>query len=149
MNELKLNADQAARVDAIYAEVRPRFGALRDLPPEERPKARDKLMADIRARIGDVLTAEQKVGYATLLAEAASRTSTRGRIYVMDAEGKPKALNVRLGITDGASTELLVSPGSPNAALLVEGATIVIGLQTSAAGVKPAAARAPTPRMAF
>ena len=149
VNELKLNADQAARVDAIYAEVRPRFGALRDLTPEERPKARDKLMADIRARIGDVLTAEQKVGYATLLAEAASRTSTRGRIYVMDAEGKPKALNVRLGITDGTSTELLVSPGSPNAALLVEGATIVIGLQTSGAGVKPAAARAPTPRMAF
>ena len=149
VNELKLNADQAARVDAIYAEVRPRFGALRDLNPEERPKARDKLMADIRARIGDVLTAEQKVGYATLLAEAASRTSTRGRIYVMDSQGKPKALNVRLGITDGTSTELLVSPGSPNAALLAEGATIVTGLQTSAAGVKPSAARAPTPRMAF
>ncbi|MEY4345352.1 MAG: hypothetical protein RL032_1184 [Pseudomonadota bacterium] len=149
VNELKLNADQASRVDAIYAEVRPRFGALRDLNPEERPKARDKLMADIRARIGDVLTAEQKVGYATLLAEAASRTSTRGRIYVMDSQGKPKALNVRLGITDGTSTELLVSPGSPNAALLTEGATIVTGLQTSAAGVKPSAARAPTPRMAF
>jgi HlyD family secretion protein len=149
VNELKLNTDQAARVDAVYAEVRPRFGALRDLNPEERPKARDKLMADIRARIGDVLTAEQKVGYATLLAEAASRTSTRGRIYVMDDKGKPKALNVRLGITDGTSTELLVSPGSPNAALLAEGATIVTGLQTSAAGVKPSAARAPTPRMAF
>ena len=149
VSELKLNADQAARVDAIYAEVRPRFGALRDLPPEERPKARDKLMADIRARIGDVLTAEQKVGYATLLAEAANRTGTRGRIYVMDEQGKPKALNVRLGITDGTSTELMVSPGSPNAALLGEGATIVTGLQTSTAGVKPAAARAPTPRMAF
>jgi HlyD family secretion protein len=149
VNELKLNADQANRVDAIYAEVRPRFGALRDLTPEERPKARDRLMADIRARIGDVLTAEQKVGYATLLAEAASRTSTRGRIYVMDSQGKPKALNVRLGITDGTSTELLVSPGSPNAALLAEGATIITGLQTSAAGVKPSAARAPTPRMSF
>ena len=72
-----------------------------------------------------------------------------GRLFVMDDQGKPKALNVRLGITDGTSTELLVSPGSPNAALLVEGATIVIGLQTSGAGVKPAAARAPTPRMAF
>jgi HlyD family secretion protein len=149
VNELKLNADQANRVDAIYAEVRPRFGALRDLTPEERPKARDKLMADISARIGEVLTAEQKVGYATLLAEAASRTSTRGRIYVMDNQGKPKALNVRLGITDGTSTELLVSPGSPNAALLAEGATIITGLQTSAAGVKPSAARAPTPRMVF
>ena len=149
VNELKLSADQTARVDAIYAEMRPRFGALRDLTPEERPKARDKLMADIRARIGDVLTAEQKVGYATLLAEAASRTGTRGRIYVMDEQGKPKALNVRLGITDGTSTELLVGPGSPNAALLGEEATIVTGLQTSAAGVKPAAARAPTPRMAF
>ena len=150
VTELKLNAEQAARVDAIYAEVRPRFGALRDLPAEERPKARDRLMADIRARIGDVLTAEQKVGYAALLAEAASRTSTRGRIYVMDEQGKPKALNVRLGITDGTFTELLVSPNSPNAALLTEGATIVTGLQVpQAAGAKPAAARPPTPRMSF
>jgi HlyD family secretion protein len=148
VNELKLNADQTAKVDAIYADVRPRFGALRDLTAEERPKARDKLMADIRARIGDVLTPEQKPGYAALLAEAASRTSTRGRIYVMDAQGKPKALNVRLGITDGTSTELLVGANSPNAALLAEGATVITGLQVTATTAKPAA-RTPTPRMAF
>ena len=50
-----------------------------------------------------------------MVAEAGSRTATRGRIYLMGADGKPVAYNVRLGITDGTSTELLVGPMRPNA----------------------------------
>ncbi|MBL8337170.1 MAG: efflux RND transporter periplasmic adaptor subunit, partial [Rhodoferax sp.] len=80
--ELRLTPDQAAKVDALMADVRPRFLTLRDLAPEERPKARDRIMADLRARIGDVLTAEQKTKYVAMLTEAASRTATRGRIYL-------------------------------------------------------------------
>jgi HlyD family secretion protein len=151
VNGLQLSVEQTAKVDAIYAELRPKFGALRDLTPEERPKARERLMFEVRARIGDVLTPEQKVKYAGLVAESASRTSTRGRIYLLDEQGKPMALNVRLGITDGTSTELVVSGTSPDAARLVDGAAVITGLQSSAtagAGAAPKAA-APTPRMGF
>ena len=49
---------------------------LRDLPAEERAKARERISADVRARIGDMLTPEQKPGYAAILAESAGRTST-------------------------------------------------------------------------
>jgi HlyD family secretion protein len=83
------------------------------------------------------LTAEQKPKYAALLAEAGSRTSTRGRIYLLDADGKPVAYNVRLGVTDGTSTELLVQPNSPNAEVFKEGALVVIGT-ASAAGASGA-----------
>jgi Spy/CpxP family protein refolding chaperone len=145
--ELRLTPDQAAKVDALMADVRPRFMTLRDLAPEERPKARDRIMADLRARIGDVLTAEQKTKYVAMLTEAASRTATRGRIYLLGEDGKPKAYNVRLGITDGSSTELLVAPNGPNAAELKEGAVVVIGVQGPSA---PAGNRPPSgPRMAF
>ncbi len=125
--ELQLSADQQAKVDAMFADARNRFMALRDVAAEERPKARDRITADLRARVGDLLNAEQKLKYATLLTEAASRTTTRGRIFLLDEHGKATAYNVRLGISDGTSTELIVAPGSPQAALLVEGASVIIG----------------------
>jgi biotin carboxyl carrier protein len=151
VSELRLNAEQTAKVDAIYAEVRPKFMALRDLPAEERGKARDRITAEVRARIGDVLSAEQKPKYATLLAEAASRASTRGRIYLLDDQGKPRAYNVRLGITDGTSTELIVSSGSANAEQLIEGATVITGVvsATTAGGAGAPKSAVPTPRMGF
>ena len=148
VKELQLDAAQTEKVDAIYAEARPKFMPLRELPEAERAKARERITADIRARIGELLTLEQKTRYATLVAEVAGRTVTRGRIYVMD-DGRPKALNVRLGITDGTSTELLVLPNSPNAADLKEGATVITG--TVSAGSAPTTTRPATtgPRMMF
>ncbi len=132
VTELQLTTEQQAKVDAIYADARPQYSALRDMAAEDRTKARDRITADTRAKIGDILTAEQKPKYAALLAEAGSRTSTRGRIYLLDADGKPVAYNVRLGVTDGTSTELLVQPNSPNAEVFKEGALVVIG--TASAG---------------
>jgi Spy/CpxP family protein refolding chaperone len=144
--ELALSPAQAEKVDAIYAEARPRFMALRDLGAEERPKARERISADIRARIADVLSAEQKPKYAALLAAMAGRQSTRGRIYLMGADGKPVAYAVRLGISDGSSTELLLGPNAPEAAVLTEGALVIIG--TVAVGTAPGGA--PTgPRLPF
>jgi HlyD family secretion protein len=143
--ELQLSAAQVEKVDAIYAEARPRFMALRDLAAEERPKARERITADIRARIADVLTPEQKPRYAALVAEAASRQNTRGRIYLLSADGKPKAYNVRLGLSDGSSTELLVNPQSPEAEVLREGAVVITGLPVGSVPAKPAAATGPRP----
>ena len=139
MTELKLSPEQVEKVDAVYAETRPRFGALRDLPAEERPKARERLMGDIRARIAAVLTPEQKTRYATLVAESAGRQSTRGRVYLLGADGKPVAYNVRLGISDGSSTELLLGPNAPDAKAFEVGAAVVTGLPTTAGPNKPPA----------
>ena len=150
--ELALTAPQIEKVDAIFADARPKYGTLRDLPAEELPKARERITADVRARIQDILTPEQKPKYAALVAQAASRQSTRGRIYLMGDDGKPVAYNVRLGITDGTSTELLVAPGSPDAAALKEGAAVITGtLSAGAAGAGGAAPRPGStgPRMPF
>ena len=148
--ELRMGTEQAGKVDAMMADVRPRFMALRDLAAEERPKARERILADLRARIGDTLTPEQKPKYAALLAETAGRASTRGRIYLLGDDGKPKAFNVRLGITDGTSTELLVGPGGQNAAELQEGAVVIVGIQTPSGGASSGSGRpAAGPRLPF
>lgn len=146
VTDLALSAAQAEKVDAIYAESRPRFAALRDLTPEERPKARERIGADNRARITELLSPEQKVKYAALVASMAGRQSARGRIYLMGADGKPVAYAVRLGISDGSSTELLIGPNAPEALVLKEGALVIVG--TLSTGAAPGGAAA-GPRLPF
>jgi HlyD family secretion protein len=152
--QLALTPAQIEKVDAIYADARPKFMTLRDLPQEERGKAREKVTAEIRAQLRDQMTAEQKPKFDGLVAAAANRQVTRGKIYLMGADGKPKAYNVRLGITDGSSTELIVSPNSPDAAELKEGAAVIIGTVntgatagSSSSSTRPAGATGP--RMPF
>lgn len=134
VQELQLTPAQTEKVDAIYAAARPKFMQLRELPEAERTKARERITADLRARIAEVLNAEQKQRYAALQAEVAGRAVTRGRLYLPGEGGRPKALSVRLGITDGSSTELIVAPGSPEAAELKEGAAVITGVSGAAAG---------------
>ncbi|HMS27245.1 MAG TPA: efflux RND transporter periplasmic adaptor subunit [Burkholderiaceae bacterium] len=154
VSELALTAAQIEKVDAIYAAARPKFMAMRDMPQEERGKAREKINAEVRAQLREQMTAEQKPKFDALVAAAASRQVSNGRIYIMGADGKPAAYNVRLGITDGSSTELLITPNSPNASVLVEGAAVIIGVvntgNSAASNTSASPARAPTgPRMGF
>jgi HlyD family secretion protein len=143
--ELQMPQAQADKLDAIYAANRPKYGALRDLPEAERGKARERISADIRAQIETILSVEQKPRYAQLVLEAASRqaANSRGRIYLQGADGKPTAYNVRLGVTDGTSTELIVMPNSPNADKLIEGAAVMTGIASGAAGSAPKAPAGP------
>lgn len=147
VSELALSSDQQQKLDALLTETRPKFAAMRDAAPEDRPKVRERIMAELRGKINDFLTPEQKTKYAALQAEMGSRTATRGRIYLLNAEGKPVAYNVRLGITDGTSTELIMSPNSPHADVLIEGATVITGVSGGAAatGARPSTG----PRMPF
>lgn len=145
--ELKMDAAQAAKLDALYEAARPRFMALRDLPPEERPKARERISADVRAGIAALLSPVQQARYAAMVAEGASRQTARGRIHLLGEDGKPVAYNVRLGITDGTMTELIVPPSSPQALVLKEGATVITGVIGGAAAGAP---RPPAgPRLPF
>jgi HlyD family secretion protein len=150
VDELGLSAEQAAQVDTIIAAQRPRFGELRNLPENQRAKARDRILADMRALIGQQLTPEQQPRYQKLLVELAGRQSTRGRIYLLGEDGKPRAYNVRLGISDGVTTELIVAPNSPDAAVLVEGATVIVAVVTpQPAGGAPRPATPAQPGMRF
>lgn len=76
-------------------------------------------------------TAVAKAGAAKPAAEPA-RATTRGRLFVPGSDGKPRAYHVRLGITDGTSTELVVMADAPGADQMVEGAPVITGTVAAA-----------------
>ena len=107
--------------------------------------------AALRVRIPGVEPAEstaggpaasQRSGGARPVAERGP--SSRGRIHVLGADGKPVAYAVRLGITDGTRTELLLAPDSPLQQTLKDGTEVVTAL-----GAKAAAPRTSAPRLGF
>jgi HlyD family secretion protein len=144
VTELKLDSEQQQRLDPIFAEMRNKFMGLRDLPEEARARQTAAIRSDMRARVEEVLKPEQKARYAEIVAElggrAGSGQSTRGRIYLMEG-GKPKAIEVRVGLSDGAMSEV-AGEG------LAEGAEVIIGLQGGQAASTPAQKGSP-PRMFF
>ena len=127
VSELKLDAGQQAGLDPILAEMRQKLAAARELPETERARGLERARADMRARVAELLRPEQKTRYAEVAAESSGRGATRGRVYIRDERGEPKAVEVRLGLTDGSQTELLGDE-------LQEGAEVIVGLAQPNAG---------------
>lgn len=122
VEELKPTEAQRARLDDIFAEARRKFARVRDMKGEgNRRREMERIRAETNTRIAEILTPEQRPVWERLLASAGGRgRATAGRVYVL-SDGRPQAVDVRLGLTDGTSTEVLSG--------LEEGAEVVIGTQ--------------------
>ena len=137
--ELKPDASQRAKLEQIFDEARQKLMQLRDMPKDaDRRKLGERLRSETRARVMEILTEDQKPVYERLLAElGGARTGAAaapGRVWVLDDKRQPKAVEVRTGLTDGTSTELLPGP-------LKEGDEVILGTGESPAG----AAKKPGP----
>jgi HlyD family secretion protein len=126
---LGLNAEQQKKLDPILADMREQMSGLRGLPDGERQQRVAVAREAMRARIRAILTPEQQKKFDESAGAAStgrgSRGPTSGRVYVVEEDGKPKAVSVTLGISDGTATELIRGE-------LKEGQEVIIG-----AGVKP------------
>jgi HlyD family secretion protein len=144
VTELKLDEQQQQRLDPIFAEMRNKFMGLRDLPEEARGKQSAAIRAEMRAKVEDLLKPEQKEKYAQIVAESAGRPgggqSTRGRVYLR-VDGKPKAVDVRVGLSDGSMSEV-------SGEGIVEGAEVIIG-STGGASNSTSTQKGSPPRMFF
>jgi HlyD family secretion protein len=138
--ELKLDADQQAKVDAIFAGMRERFQATRNLPDAEKAKAQERNRAEIREKIAAILTTEQRQRYGEMAGEtqaARAGGGGSGKVWVMGEDGSPKGISVRLGLTDGSMTEIVSGD-------IKEGSEVLVGQQT-ANSAKPSGT--PGPRL--
>ena len=139
--ELALNDAQKQQLEAIFAGMRDKFMAVRSAPEAERARLRERNRAELREKINEMLTPEQRTKYAALVAEQSGRQSGRGRVFVLDDRGQPQAVEVRTGLTDGSFTEIVTDK-------LKDGDMVVIGT-ASAQGAPARPAAASGPRLPF
>jgi len=126
--ELKPDDTQKAKLEEIFSDSRQKFARLRDIQNEgERRRQAERIRAETNVRIAEILKPEQKTAWERLLAEAGSRgQASSGRVWVLQ-EGEPAPLDVRLGLTDGSSTEIVSGP-------LAEGAEVIVGVGENRGG---------------
>ena len=127
--ELQLDAGQQAKLEAILNETRDRISAIATEDKGERRKQSERLRADSRTRIAEILNPEQRKRYEEMTPGRAGggRGVTSGRIWMLDDSGKPKAVNVRIGLADGTYSELVSGE-------LQEGTQVIVGTQADAKG---------------
>jgi HlyD family secretion protein len=133
--ELSVTPQQKTQLDEIFASMRERFAAIRDAPESERPKLAERNRAELRARIGEILDPAQKKKYGEILVELSGRAVLRGRVFAPGPDGKPMPVELRLGLSDGSSTEIVGFVGD---AKLAEGDVVYTGVISSAATTGPA-----------
>jgi HlyD family secretion protein len=134
-SELKPDDTQRAKLDQVFDDTRVKLAALRDIPQEaERRKAAERLRTESRARVMELLSEAQKPAYERLVSEllGAGRNAgaaAAGRLWVRGPDGQPVPVDVRTGLTDGTSTEVLEGP-------LKEGDEVIVGAEAAAAAKK-------------
>jgi HlyD family secretion protein len=106
---LGLSEEQQRRLDPILQDTRQQMMGLRDLPDAERQARTQKVREASRTRIREILTPAQQARYDEMNPPSgpARQAGLPGRVWVVGADGKPAAVSVTLGISDGTSTEIL------------------------------------------
>ncbi|MBI2294716.1 MAG: efflux RND transporter periplasmic adaptor subunit [Betaproteobacteria bacterium] len=137
--ELNLSAEQQAKLEAIQNETRDKIRGIGTEDKGERRKQAERLRAESRARIAEMLTPEQRQRYEEMSASRAGRSVTSGRVWLLDGNGKVKGTDVRVGLTDGTHTELVGGE-------LQEGSQLIVG---TLEGAKARAQSKGGPRFAF
>ncbi|HBH01050.1 MAG TPA: HlyD family secretion protein [Candidatus Rokubacteria bacterium] len=128
---LKLTEEQQRRLDPILQDTRQQLMELQSqgLPEAARHARAQKIREASRARIRAILTAEQQARFDE--SAGGGGGGAAGRVFVLGPDGKPAAVTVMLGISDGTSTEV-VRGG------LREGQEVVVGAAAGGSG-RPAA----------
>ena len=131
---LKPDATQRAKLDTIFEDARKKFLVLRELSDAaERRKRGAQIRAELRARIMDILSPAQHELYERLIAQASARgRAVAARLWVLENQA-PKPVDVRIGLSDGTSTEIVSGE-------LREGEAVIVGM-TQAARPSAAASR--------
>jgi HlyD family secretion protein len=133
--ELALNAEQRSKIEAIMTDTRAKIGELSAEDPAERRRQMERLRAESRTRIAEALTAEQRVKYEAMGGGGGGRGRgasgvTSGRLWLAVEGDKPKAVPVRLGLTDGTSTEVVSGE-------VQEGTEVIVGVASDTAKSRP------------
>lgn len=130
VQQLDLDARQKAVWAPIEADMRQKMQAAFASAGGDRQKIREsmsKVSGEAFAKLEPALRPDQKTKLAALRAAMAQGGRGRaagmrgGTVYVLDKDGKPKPVAVRVGATDGSSTEIVSRDLKAGAQVIVGG----------------------------
>ena len=105
----------------------------------------DRLRTESRDRIAEILTPEQRGRYEAMSGGARTRAGgvSTTRVWVPDPiTNKPKAVLIRVGLTDGTFSEVVSGE-------LQEGDEVILGVQSDPSKARPAQTQQKGPRFGF
>lgn len=103
--ELNLSSDQRSKLEMIVRASKSEFQEIRERSkPEE---AQIRIRALMRQKIWGILTEEQREKLKEMGRSSEKRPAKPGRVWVLGPDGKPTAVEIMLGITDGTFTEVV------------------------------------------
>lgn len=138
VKQLNLDEAQQRQLGQIFLDLRQKMLAIpAEADEAQRRVAQERARAESRARIADMLNAEQRARFTAINAVVAR--SLEGRVHVL-RNGKLVALTIRTGISDGAYTEMI----GPQ---LKEGDELVVGVTLPAGATAAAASGNSAPRL--
>jgi HlyD family secretion protein len=128
---LGLTQEQQKKLEPILRDSREQLRGVQGLPEGEW-RWRSRIIREAqRARIRDILTDEQKARYEQITAaRGEARSGTAGRVWIIGRDGKPAPVVLTLGLSDGASTEVLRGD-------VQEGQEVIVGSGGSGRGAQP------------
>jgi HlyD family secretion protein len=140
---LSLTEDQQRRLEPILKDMREQMSALSEVPEAERQQRTRRILGDMRTRVREILTPAQQLTFdATASARARSTGGTGGRVFVVGENGKPKAIPLTLGISDGTATEVVRGD-------VKDGQEVIIGTAATTQRAPAASSGSQPPRLRF
>jgi HlyD family secretion protein len=118
---LHLSESQQNQIGAVRAEAREKLSALRrrGAGPDEIRSETNTLRERSRRTIAELLSPEQREKFGRLSASHESNPTTRGKVYVPDADGRPVAVELVLGLSDGVFTEVVSGELKPGQQVII------------------------------
>ena len=139
--EIKPGADQLREVEAAFAQMRQSF--LAGAGDGDAAARRDRILAarrELEQRIAGILTPAQKSVFDEIVKRQASaagqRATQSGRVFIVGRDGQPQGVTIRIGATDGGSTEVVAG--------LDAGVEVIVG-----GAARPGATAPRGPRLGF
>jgi HlyD family secretion protein len=140
---LALTKEQQRKLDPIIQDMREQMSVLQQVPEDQRRARTRQILGDMRTRVREILTPTQQLAFDASASARAQRAggTTSGRVFIVGNDGKPKAVTLTLGISDGTATEI-VGGG------LQEGQEVIVGSGASTRSGAGASSAQP-PRLRF
>jgi HlyD family secretion protein len=112
VRDLALSAEQQTKLDAILEEARRAFAASRTPGGDDKAQGADRrrVRTEIREKIRAILTPDQQKrfeAYVQTQGAGGDVGVTAARVYVPGPDGKPQAVAIMVGLSDGTYSEVV------------------------------------------